>query len=85
MLVLQRVMRMVPDRDKNDKRLKRLLAFRLQHDGEAATCEYLVRHIQRYIRDSAKSRFYDFLVQAQSRDSGLNDRNGRGPDPPGAA
>lgn len=85
MLILQRVMRMVPDRDKGDKRLQRLLAFRLQHDGEAATCEYLVRHIQRYIRHSANSRFYDFLVQAQESDPAPNDWNGRGPEPPGAA
>ena len=33
--VFQRVMRMVPDRDKNDKNLQRLLAFRLKLDGEA--------------------------------------------------
>ncbi len=85
MLVLQRVMRMVPDRDKGDKRLQRLLAFRLQHDGEAATCEYLVHHIRRYIRRPENRRFYDFLVQAQERDPFPKDRKGRDPDPPGAA
>ena len=31
--VFQRIMRMVPDRDKNDKSLQRLLAFRLKIDG----------------------------------------------------
>ena len=32
--VFQRILRMVPDRDKNDKSLQRLLAFRLKIDGE---------------------------------------------------
>lgn len=80
LFVLQRVLRMVPDRDKSDKRLQRLLAFRLRHDGEAATCEYLMRHIRRYIRQPASCRFYDFLVQGRASAG-----DGRDPDPPGAA
>jgi len=85
LLVLQRVMRMVPDRDKGDKRLQRLLVFRLQHDGEAATCEYLMRHIRRYIRRPEPCRFYDFLIQGEDRDQGTNRWAGRDPEPPGAA
>ena len=42
----QRVMRMVPDRDKPDKKLQRLLAFRLRIDGEAALSEYLIKKIK---------------------------------------
>jgi hypothetical protein len=34
-LALQRIMRMVPDRDRHDKKLQRLIAFRLKLDGEA--------------------------------------------------
>ena len=83
--VLQRVLRMVPDRDKDDQRLRRLLAFRLQHDGEAATCEYLMRHIRRYIRHPEPRRFYDFLVQTQVPRSNAPAGQESDPDPPGAA
>lgn len=85
LFVLQRVLRMVPDRDKDDKRLQRLLAFRLQHDGEAATCEYLMRHIRRYIRHPEPRSFFDFLVQSQTPRSRGRPGQGRDPDPPGAA
>lgn len=85
LFVLRRVMRMVPDRDKGDTRLQRLLVFRLQHDGEAATCEYLMRHIRRYIRRSEPCRFYDFLIQGEDRDQDTNRWAGRDPEPPGAA
>ena len=85
LFVLRRVMRMVPDRDKNDKRLQRLLAFRLQHDGEAATCEYLMRHIRRYIRRPQPRRFYDFLVQDQADPQFESGWKGPDPDPPGVA
>ena len=83
--VLRRIMRMVPDRDKDDKRLQRLLVFRLQHDGEAATCEYLMRCIRRYVRQPEPRRFYDFLVQGQDRDQVASRRLDLDPDPPGAA
>ena len=81
---LHRVMRMVPDRDKSDRRLVRLLAFRLEHDGEAATCEYLMRNIRQYIRRPERRRFYDFLVQDQAADSRRADDDGVDPDPPAA-
>ena len=85
LFVLQRVMRMVPDRDKDDKRLQRLLVFRLWHDGEAATCEYLMRHIRRYIRQPEPRRFYDFLVQDHARHAVTRESKGPDADPPGAA
>jgi hypothetical protein len=85
LFVLQRVMRMVPDRDKDDKRLQRMLVFRLQHDGEAATCEYLIRHIRRYIRRPEPCRFYDFLVQSHDREQVPSHWKGGDPEPPGAA
>jgi hypothetical protein len=85
LFALRRVMRMVPDRDKDDKRLQRLLVFRLRHDGEAATCEYLMRHIQRYIRQPEPRRFYDFLVQDQGHRPVGGESKGPDPDPPGAA
>ena len=59
--VFQRIMRMVPDRDKNDKRLQRMLAFRLINDGEAETTAFLIRNIRHFIRQPGPISFYDFL------------------------
>ena len=42
--IFEKVIRMVPDRDKNDIKVKRLIAFRLRTDGEAATREYLINY-----------------------------------------
>lgn len=81
-IVFQRVLRVVPDRDRNDDRLRRLVAFRLRNDGEAATSEYLMRNIRKFLHSRHKGQFYDFLTQ------GANARaksRGREPDPPGAA
>jgi hypothetical protein len=52
---------MVPDRDKNDKSLQRLLAFRLRIDGEAALNEYLIRKIRETIKCAYTGSLYDFL------------------------
>ena len=60
-VMLQRVIRMVPDKDKSDKKLKRLLAFRLKIDGEAATSEYLIRKIREIILCSYTGSFYVFI------------------------
>ena len=60
-MILQRIWRMVPDRDKDDIDLRRLLAFRLRVDGEAATSEYLMRNIRDMIQCAFRGRLYDFL------------------------
>ena len=60
-MVFQRVMRMVPDRDKHDKKLQRLIAFRLKIDGEAAISEYLVKKIKEAIKCSYSGSLYDYL------------------------
>ena len=57
----QRVMRMVPDRDKQDKKLQRLIAFRLKIDGEAALSEYLIKKIKTAIKCSYSGSMYDYL------------------------
>ncbi|MGD8993038.1 MAG: hypothetical protein PVI00_16390 [Desulfobacterales bacterium] len=57
----QRVMRMVPDRDKQDKKLQRLIAFRLKIDGEAAISEYLIMKIKEAIKCSFRGSLYDYL------------------------
>jgi len=59
--VFQRIMRMVPDRDKNDKNLQRLLAFRLKIDGEAALSEFLIRKIRETIKCAYTGSLYEFL------------------------
>ena len=59
--LLNNVLRMVPDRDKEDLELKRLLAFRLRTDGESATREYLMRKIRDMIQCAYHGRLYDFI------------------------
>ena len=59
--IFQNVMRMVPDRDKNDINLHRLIAFRLRIDGEAATREYLIGKIRDIIQCGYVGNFYDFI------------------------
>lgn len=81
-IIFQRVLRVVPDRDRKDDRLRRLVAFRLRNDGEAATSEYLMRNIRKFLHSRHNGRFYDFLTQGPGV---LKKSAGREPDPPGAA
>lgn len=67
-MIFQRVMRMVPDRDKNDKRLQRMLAFRLINDGEAATATYLIRNIRHFVHQPSPKNFYDYLMDGKDKD-----------------
>ncbi len=60
-MVLQRILRMVPEQDKNDVELQRLLAFRLRVDGEGVTSEYLMRKIRDMIQCQYSGRLYEFL------------------------
>ena len=82
-MVFQRVMRMVPARDKHDKKLQRLIAFRLSIDGEAAISEYLMKKIKEAIKCSYSGSLYNYLkddIEAQEcEDTDLDDT------PPGAA
>jgi hypothetical protein len=82
-MVFQRLMRMVPDRERRDTKLQRLLAFRLKLDGEAATHEYLIRKIRDYIQCAHAGSLYDFLKD----DALLEECNEPGPqpDPPDVA
>ncbi len=82
-MVFQRVMRRVPERDKNDKKLQRLIAFRLSIDGEAAISEYLIKKIKEAIKCSYSGSLYNYLkddIEAREcEDTDLDDT------PPGAA
>jgi hypothetical protein len=82
-ITFQRVMRMIPDRDKNDKKLQRLIAFRLKLDGEAAISEYLIKKIKMAIKCAYTGSLYDFLKDdLQQKECGPENM---APDPPGAA
>ena len=81
--LLQRILRMVPDRDKNDKNLQRLLAFRLRIDGEGALSEYLILKIRETIKCAYTGSLYNFLKDDLiEKECGMDEE---GPDPPGAA
>ena len=83
--LLQRIMRMVPDRDKNDKNLQRLLAFRLRIDGEAALSEYLIHKIKEAIKCAYTGKLYDFLKDDLIEKNCGMDEEETGPEVPGAA
>ena len=84
--VFQRVMRMVPDRDKNDKNLQRLLAFRLKLDGEAVLNEFLIRKIRETIKCAYTGSLYEFLkddlIEKECRPDA---QEAEDDEPPGAA
>jgi hypothetical protein len=80
---LQRIMRMVPDRDRNDKKLQRLIAFRLRLDGEATLSEYLMAKIRDAIKCSYSGSLYEFLKDDLKQKECMG--TDEGPAPPGAA
>lgn len=57
----QRIMKIIPEKDKSDKKLQRLLAFRLKLDGEAAVREYIAKKIQEIISCKYTGSLYAFL------------------------
>jgi len=84
--VFQRVMRMVPDRDKNDKNLQRLLAFRLKLDGEAVLNEFLIRKIRETIKCAYTGSLYEFLKDDLIEKECLPKKDDQNDgEPPGAA
>lgn len=82
-VIFQRIMRMVPDRDKKDKNLQRLLAFRLSIDGEAVLKEYLIRKIRETIKCAYTGSLYEFLKDDLLQKACASDEDE--PEPPGAA
>jgi len=82
-IVFQRVMRMVPDRDRSDRKLQRLLAFRLLRDGESETREFLIREIRDVIRCAYTGSLYDYLTDEKIRSECASLT--RPPEPPAVA
>jgi hypothetical protein len=58
---LQRLLKIIPEKDKDDKSLQRLLAFRLKLDGEAKTRDYLIKKIEEVIQCNYTGSLYAFL------------------------
>ncbi len=58
---LKKIMTLVPDRDKTDEKLLRLIAFRLKIDGEGPTAEYLTLKIREMVQCGYTGRMYDFV------------------------
>jgi len=84
--VFQRIMRMVPDRDRKDKNLQRLLAFRLKIDGEAVLSEFLIRKIRETIKCAYTGSLYDFLKNDLiERECRPEPQEAEDDEPPGAA
>jgi len=79
--LLQRTLRMVPDHQREDKNLQRLIAFRLKQDGEAETHAYLIRKIRDIIQCGYTGSWYAYLKDdTQERSCGPDKGNGTPPD-----
>ena len=59
--ILERVMLLVPEKDKQDLNLQRIIAFRLKLDGEPETRAYLVKKIEEAIQCAYTGSLYEFL------------------------
>ena len=84
--MLQRVMRMVPEKDKGDKNLQRLIAFRLRLDGEVSTREYLLEKIREVIQCAYTGTLYNYLKDdLEERQCRSGQDNDPSSDPPEVA
>ena len=59
--MLEKVMQMVPEKDRKDPSLQRFIAFRLKLDGETETRAYLVKKIEEIIQCAYTGSLYDYL------------------------
>ena len=80
---LQKLMRLVPEKDQSDQNLRRLIAFRLHLDGEASTTEYLVTKIREVVRCAYRGSLLDFLRNDRKARACFHPQNR--PDPPDVA
>jgi len=84
--ILRRVMRMVPEKDKNDVNLQRLIAFRLRVDGEVAIRDYLLEKIREVIQCAYTGSLYDYLKNdLEEKECRTEKDNPTLPDPPDVA
>ena len=86
--ILKRVMRMVPEKDRKDGHLQRLIAFRLRVDGEVATRDYLLDKIREVIQCAYTGSLYDYLkndLEEKECRPEKDDPSPTMPDPPDVA
>ncbi len=87
-IIFERVMRMVPDRDRQDTALQRLIAFRLKHDGEEATRHFIISKIRDMIQCAYSGSLYDFIKNDEKQKGcgvDLDSSNSPEKDPPDIA
>jgi hypothetical protein len=78
---LDRVMQMVPEKDRQDQSLQRFIAFRLKLDGETETRAYLVKKIEEIIQCAYTGSLYDFLKDdLQEKECSAKQDDGGPPD-----
>lgn len=58
---LMKLMILVPPKQKDDRNLQRLIAFRMKLDGFEVTRDYLVRKIREANKCAYEGRLYDYL------------------------
>ena len=79
----QKILKLVPERDRDDTKLQRLIAFRLKVDGEGPTSEYLVHKIREIIQCAYSGSLFDFLKDdLKEKECGFQDES---PNPPEVA
>ena len=84
--ILKRVLRMVPEKDRSDVNLQRLIAFRLRVDGEVAIREYLLEKIREVIQCAYTGSLYDYLKNDLEEKECRPDKGGPSiPEPPDVA
>ncbi len=67
--VIDELLKMPPDGQRDDERLQRLVAFRLNLDGEGPTREYLYRKMQHLSVCGYTGDLYDFLKDARQEET----------------
>jgi len=81
--ILERVMLLVPEKDKQDLNLQRIIAFRLKLDGEPETRAYLAKKIEETIQCAYTGSLYEFLKDDIQEKKCVSKK--KEPDPPNIA
>lgn len=72
-LALERLMALLPPRDRSDLKLIRFLIFRMKIDGEKVTRGYILRKLEDIQRKGFDGSFYEFVGQGMGEDIDLSD------------
>jgi len=78
-------MRMVPDRNKNDKKSSKIVGLSLRIDAGAALSEYLIHKIKVIFKYAYTGKLYDFLKDDLVEINCGMDEEGTGPEVQGSA